>query len=389
MPITPFRLVLILPIVLILNGCAALKPPPVWEKTVPEDARDQLALRLSASGSNRSELEKAYELAPPHLRAYVTLLIERMPAVDLAACTGELLARTVVLADSMRRIPPYAQDVPEEIFQDYVLPLRVSQEPLENFRPYFIGELFALVRDCTSAEGAAVAVNRWCGSKVRFQSTQRRDQGPFETLKSGYGRCEEMMIFFSDACRSLGIPAREAWTPWWSYQDNNHAWTEIWTPEGWKYAGACEPAERLNQAWFTEPAKRAALVLASRQGEARPGEILYRAGERYSLINVTGNYAAVSSVNLKLNSAGQPLAGKDVFVSVYNFGSLRPIARLQTDSLGQASIELGKGDYAVSWQAMSPNLTIIQHRPPAPSRVVLDASQPAAVPESFWLRYDP
>lgn len=374
---------------LCLLGCAALKTPPAWQEGVPKGARDPLALCLSASGSNRAELEKAFDLAPRALHSDVALLIKRMPAVDLATCSGELLARTVILSDSLRHVLSYAQTIPEDIYQDYVLPLRVSQEPLEDFRPYFVEQLFPLVKDCTSVEGAAVVVNRWCGSKVRFQSTQRRDQGPFKTLKSGYGRCEEMMIFFSDACRSLCIPAREAWTSWWAYQDNNHAWTEVWTPEAWKYAGACEPADCLNQAWFTEPVKRASLVLASRQGQAQPDESLYRSSEHYSLINVTGNYAAVSPLRIKLMNGSQPVVQKDVFVSVFNFGSLRSVARVKTDSLGQAGLQLGKGDYAVTYEAASPNMTIVRHRPPTESSILLDSLQPTAMPESFWLRCDP
>jgi hypothetical protein len=374
---------------LLFISCSLLRPPPLWEQTVPKQEQWALTTRLAQAGANRVQLEKAYELTPRPLHPYLTLLIERMPPVDLAACRGELLANTVIMADSLRRVLPYAAANPEAIFRDYILPLRVSQEPLEDFRPFFLSQLYPLVKDCTTVEGAAVAINKWCGTKVGFKSTQSRDQGPFETLKSGYGRCEEMMIFFSDACRSLGVPAREAWTPWWTYQDNNHAWTEVWTPEGWKYAGACEPSPRLNQAWFSEPVTRAAMVVSAKQGKALAGENLYRAAERSSLLNVTANYTTVSDLKISLVDKGKPLPQKDVYVSIFNYGSLRPLARLQTDSLGMASLALGKGDYVVSDQSMSPNLTLAQHRPPVETILVLEASRAPAVADSFWLRYDP
>jgi hypothetical protein len=344
---------------------------------------------LSQAGNNSVQLEEAFERTPQSLHPYVALLLERMPTVDLAFCSPELLSRTVILADSLRRILPYAAAIPENIFQDYVLPLRVSQEPLEDFRPFFIAELLPLVKDCTTVEGATVAVNRYCGSKVRFQSTQSRDQGPFETLKSGYGRCEEMMIFFSDACRALCIPAREAWTPWWPYQDNNHAWTEVWTPDGWKYTGACEPRDRLNEAWFSEPVKRAALVIASKQGAAASGEILYRKSERHSLLNVTANYTTVAPLNVTLMESGNPVAERDVVISIFNFGSLRPLAKITTDSLGAASIDLGKGDYAVSFAGNQPNLVIVEHHPPDALKVDLELTRPSTPLDGFWLRCDP
>jgi hypothetical protein len=373
---------------LLVFGCVT-SHPPLWQSTLPQEGHSALAARLSQAGTNRLELEKAFELTPPALHSYVALLIERMPTVDLASCSPQLLARTVILSDSLRRVLPYAASVPEEIYRDYVLPLRVSQEPLEDFRPFFKAQLFATVRDCTTLEGAAVAVNRWCGSKVGFKSTQTRDQGPFETLKSGYGRCEEMMIFFSDACRALGIPTREAWTPWWPYQDNNHAWTEVWTPDGWKYTGACEPNDRLNEAWFSEPVKRAALVLSSKQGPPLPGENVYRRGDRHSIINVTSNYTKIATLDLTLTESGRPLSGRDVMVSLFNYGSLRPVARVTTDSLGHASVDLGKGDYTVSFVSNQPNAVIVEHRPPTSSTINLDITQPSAPLEKFWLRCDP
>ncbi len=372
-----------------LSSCAVFRPVPIWRRTLSEEHLESLQNRLAAAGSNRAELEKAFDQTPEKLHPYVALLIERMPAVDLAACSADLLSRTVVLCDSLRRVLPYAASIPEEILRDYVLPLRVSQEPLEDFRPYFISELIPLVKDCADLENAAVAVNRWCGSKVKFRQTQRRDQGPFETLKSGYGRCEELMIFFSDACRSVCIPVREAWTPWWMVQDNNHAWTEVWTPDGWKYAGAAEPADRLNEAWFTEPARRAALVLAAKQGEALPGEKLYKSADRYSLINVTENYTAVSLVTIALFEKNKPAPEREVYINLFNYGALRPIATLRTDERGIARIALGKGDYWVTTGADRPVTTFLHHRPPQDSHIKMDLAAPAPIPESFWLRVEP
>ncbi len=59
-------------------------------------------------------------------------------------------------------------------------------------------------------------------------------QGPVapDDLVIGIGRCEELTVFFMDALRSVGIPCRQAYTPWWLTVDSNHAWPEVWTPEG-------------------------------------------------------------------------------------------------------------------------------------------------------------
>ena len=62
------------------------------------------------------------------------------------------------------------------------------------------------------------------------------------------------------ALRSIGIPARQVYTPRWAHCDSNHAWVEAWADGQWYYIGACEPEARLNQGWFSPPARRAMLI---------------------------------------------------------------------------------------------------------------------------------
>ena len=56
-----------------------------------------------------------------------------------------------------------------------------------------------------------------------------------------------MVIFFIDACRSVGIPARQAYCPYWAVGDDNHAWAEVLGSDGrWHFTGGCEPAPALD-----------------------------------------------------------------------------------------------------------------------------------------------
>lgn len=63
-------------------------------------------------------------------------------------------------------------------------------------------------------------------------------------------------------CRTVGIPARQVYTPRWAHQDDNHAWVEVYVVEKkeWAFLGACEPAPVLNSAWFNLSASRAMLI---------------------------------------------------------------------------------------------------------------------------------
>jgi len=238
--------------------------------------------------------------------------------------------------------------VPEEVYLHYVLPPRISQEPLEPWRGYLFGQLTTRLEGITSMDEAALEVNRWCGERVGFKQTQRRDQGVFETLASGYGRCEEMMIVHIAALRSVGIPARQAWTPFWATSDNNHAWTEVWVDSTWHYTGACEPSDVLDDAWFNESVKGAALVLSSVFGQAAPDDEVYREEERYSLVNSTSHYVEPGFLRVAVTNRGRRAEEIPVTVSLWNFGALRAIARLETDREGVARLSIGDGDYFVA-----------------------------------------
>jgi hypothetical protein len=333
---------------LILGGCGGTEYAGVeLSRYVPRDYLDGVAISLERAGLNGQELIDAITRAPESDKEALAFLVANLPSVDLATVTADFLLETVSLSREARERFPWGSSVPSDIYLHYVLPPRVSQEPLESWRGHLLEELTPRLAGLTSMEEAALEVNRWCGEHVGFQPTQRRDQGVFETLASGYGRCEEMMIVHIAACRSVGIPAREAWTPYWTTCDNNHAWTELWVDGDWHYTGACEPRSALDDAWFNDRVGSAALVLSSVYGAATPEEEIYRTEERSSLVNSISNYAEAGTLSVVVTEKGVPAVDTPVTVSVWNFGALRAIARLDTDTSGSTTISLGEGAYFI------------------------------------------
>lgn len=74
---------------------------------------------------------------------------------------------------------------------------------------------------------------------------------PFETLAYTYASCTGMSIFFVNACRSVGIPARVVGTPDWVEGGGNHDWVEIWDGQYWSFTGPGEySASGFNHTWF-------------------------------------------------------------------------------------------------------------------------------------------
>ncbi len=269
-------------------------------------------------------------------------LISYMPAVDLVALEPQKYLNEVEYAFMVREEVPWGKDIPDEIWYNYVLPHRVSQEPLEYWREYLYTELKPVIDTCGSDVGAALAINRWCAEHVYFKQTQRQDQGVFETLKSGYGRCEEMAIIYVSALRACSIPARNAWTPYWTHSDNNHAWVEVWADGRWNFTGGCEPRDSLNDAWFAKSARTAAIVVTSCYGKPLSDEPIYKERDKFALIYSTDNYG-IETGEIVVKT---PPDSVEVSVSIYNWGALRTI--MSNVSTGEVTFLANAGDYYVS-----------------------------------------
>lgn len=324
--------------------------------TIPEVSADELDAALQLAGANRSELEAALDSCQqkPFTMAAMRFVIANLPLSDLGVISSDMLIENVELAMDAWAAYPYGADVDEATWAHYVLPPRFSQEPLSGWRPYLREQLHSVVGECQTLEEAAIAVNYWCGERTVFKQTQRRDQDPVSTLKGGYGRCEELAMLLIAACRSVGIPARYAYCPWWTWSDNNHAWVEIYGSDGrWHFTGGCEPKETLDKAWFEQAARRAPLVVSTCFG--LPDELScdiisweYRPGARYVQYNSVEFYRRAGRIELDIPGAD---SSDSLWLYVYNFGALRTLKKLDIDGSGLANVTLGAGDYVLTTNA--------------------------------------
>ncbi|MDD3743021.1 MAG: transglutaminase-like domain-containing protein, partial [Lentimicrobiaceae bacterium] len=182
-----------------------------------------------------------------------------MPLSDLAMNDGNYYLSQVKSALEARSFFDWGKTIPEKVFLHFVLPYRVNNEYVDTARQVFLNELRDRVKEMDMA-GATLEVNHWCREKVTYKSTDIRTSGPLTTVHTAFGRCGEESVFTVAALRSVGIPARQVYTPRWAHTDDNHAWVEVWIDGQWKYLGACEPEPELNMGWFSAPAKRAMMT---------------------------------------------------------------------------------------------------------------------------------
>lgn len=270
-----------------------------------------------------------------------------MPLSDIADHTAEYFLENIDCSFKAREEMPWGKTVPEREFRHFVLPIRVNNENLDNSRKVFYEELKERVRGLSMQE-AVLEVNHWCHEKVTYRPTDARTSGPLTSVRTAYGRCGEESTFTVAALRSVGIPARQVYTPRWAHTDNNHAWVEAWVDGEWYFLGACEPEPILNLAWFNAPASRGMLMHTKVFGRYNgPEEVMYHT-PRYTEINVIDNYAPSARVDVTItDSNNAPVNRAKVEFKIYNYGEFYSVATKETDNNGKTFLTAGKGDMLV------------------------------------------
>lgn len=281
-------------------------------------------------------------------RVALEFLYAFMPFVDLADYDGSLFLQHVRHSLQAKNTLPWGAAVSGEMFLHFVLPYRISNEMIEDYRPYFFQELIERVEHLSMAQ-AILEVNHWCHEKATYTATDPRTASPLTVVRSARGRCGEESALLVAALRSLCLPARQVYTPRWSHTDSNHAWVEAWAGGRWHFLGACEPEPRLNMGWFAGPAKRAMLLHTKVPGTiyAGPEEQVQRE-DGFTELNLLPNYAPVRRLRVAAkDSEGRPVSGARFDFQVFNYGGFSSIARLKADDKGEAALTTGLGDLLV------------------------------------------
>ena len=280
-------------------------------------------------------------------RFLMEYLYAYMPLSDLITYSPTFFDANVKQTLETKHEMDWGAKIPEDIFLHYVLPLRVNNEPLDSFRLVMYPELKKRVQGL-SMEAAALEINHWCHEKVSYRGSDARTGSPMSLLLRAFGRCGEESTFTVAALRTVGIPARQVYTPRWAHTDDNHAWVEVWIDGKWNYMGACEPEPCLNRAWFTEPAKRAVFIHAYTFGPDAEDTSAIRTTDRFSELNLTARYAPVKPIVIEVtDTLGHPVDSAKVECRLYNYAEFYPILTTCTNAQGEAQVILGKGDLLI------------------------------------------
>ena len=270
-------------------------------------------------------------------------LYQYMPLGDSVDYSEDYFRECVQYAFKAKAELPWGKDIPEREFKHFVLPPRVNNENLDRFRATYYNELKERVKDLTLYD-AVLEVNHWCHEYVSYKGSDSRTSAPMATIKTSWGRCGEESTLLVTALRTIGIPARQVYTPRWAHCDDNHAWVEAYVDGGWHFLGACEPEPVLDLGWFNEPASRALLLHTRVFGDYDGPEEVISHNSNYTEINVVDNYGKTAKTTFTvLDAEGKPLPEITVEFKIYNYAEFCTVVTKKTDKNGQTWLTSGLG----------------------------------------------
>ena len=314
--------------------------------TLSDEVRNDFATRR-ASLNNENLYSVFNQQLTNDERDALTFLYAYMPLGDIACYDGNFFLKNVQTSLQARAEMPWGKSIPDREFRHFVLPVRVNNENLDSARWVFYNELKPRIQHL-SLYDAVLEVNHWCHEYVTYTPSDARTSSPLASIKTAYARCGEESTFLVAALRSVGIPARQVYTPRWAHTDDNHAWVEAWVDGKWHFLGACEPEPVLNLGWFNAPASRGMLMHTKVFGKYDGPEEVMQRTPLFTEINVIDNYAPCSRAEVRiLDQNNSPIEGATVEFKLYNYAEFYTVAHKTTDANGTTFLTAGNGDMLV------------------------------------------
>ncbi len=319
----------------------------IFSEKVVKSAQEKFDALLNKAGEVKkqemlSAIAQAEKTETPDVMFAVKWLYANSPLSDMANYPFEMFLSCAQHGVFLRENSPFAKDVPEDIFLNYVMHIRINEEELCDCRKLFYNILADRVNNL-SMHDAIIETNYWNAENVMYQLTDSRTISALGAYYSAYGRCGEESNFGVNVYRAIGIPARQIYTPRWAHCDDNHAWVEVYSDVEWHFLGACEPEEVLNKGWFTNASSRAMLIHSRCFGEISGEEIISKVGMTAFLNNLK-LYAVTKKITVVVkDTQGNLVKDAQVSFGILNYSNIFNSAILLTDEKGEASLTCGLG----------------------------------------------
>jgi hypothetical protein len=156
---------------------------------------------------------------------------------DIHVIKAAFLIQHIDLAFRVWKNKPWAAHLSFEQFKEWVLPYRIYDEPLQNWRAFFIEELDWL-EDSLDKPGdpreVCLLLNRVIAREFQFSHDLGflPQLGPLDTWKHMSGTCYHRYYIFAMAARAIGLPLAIDFTLQYSEYPGSHSWTVLLDKDG-------------------------------------------------------------------------------------------------------------------------------------------------------------
>ncbi|QZE13482.1 transglutaminase-like domain-containing protein [Halosquirtibacter laminarini] len=224
----------------------------------PEKYRTTLDKAISASGNNKTEIQKALKAVPDNQSEAMAYLVSYMPQMDLDNIKADYLLKNVDLAYQSKNKYSWSKEIPDSIFFNDVVPYASINEHRDDWRKDFMDRFSKYVTPSMTMKEAIYAVNKNAKAELGVEYNTNRwkpDQSPYESMQQSRATCTGLTILLVDAFRSVGIPARFSGTYNWFDDRGNHSWVEVWMDGRWYFTEYY--FDDLDKGWFLSDAGKA------------------------------------------------------------------------------------------------------------------------------------
>jgi len=327
------------------------------------------------AGGNWTELSDALKVLDGEKRDAAVWLIINMPHLDRLEMTSSILLEHIEYAFEVKTSFQYK--IPDELFTDYILTYRISEEPVEAWRQILFDQFSPQVKKSRIPADAAELINKWINHHVKTRPSEFFGplQSPLLTLISRQGTDEEIAVLTTAILKSLGIPSRRVMVEWLGEEEGGGSWVEIYSRGKWL------PLYPLDAKNFNNFKK-----YELKHPHNITAAITQTAFEQKA---VTKDYTDTGMIKLKFLETGKPKPGFEHFsVNVFNGGGYRALDDVggAADSTGSYHVELGDGRYelivGVRDSTGSPYVTAkeVMVNPGDTVNLSFDVSVPASIP---------
>ena len=253
---------------------------------------------------------------------------------DLDTIKADFLIENVERAFTAWKQSP-TKNIPFNYFCEYILPYRVTTEPLQNWRPLY-QEQFKWIADSAAKGGFLTAMGyasedykSWFTSSWGTEQGKEPlpNQGPLQLLFRKKGLCQDIAGLEVFTLRSQGIPSSFNFIPQWATTASRHFLNTVFDPQMQAIPLDVSRTPALDNKLQREPSKvfrvtyskQPATLASFHDGQNIPNGFM----RMQNYIDITKDYWPVADVNCKLFPTS--ITPQVAYACVFSGGQWRPV----------------------------------------------------------------